>query len=96
MFACAVSPDSSWIASAGDGPVRIWDAGPRSRCARSTGTWPGVGRLRRQCRRPAARLSCRDGAMRVWTVATGELRHVLTHLTAVWDCALSPWMAGIW
>lgn len=91
VFACAVSPDGSWIATTGDGPARIWDAVTlefRQVLDGSTGAvWGGcaVSANGRVLAAPGS-----DGAVRVWTVDGGDLRHVLTHPAVVWDCSLSP------
>lgn len=91
VFACAVSPDGTWIATSGDGPVRIWDATTLEfRRTLEGNTEPFWGGCAISADGHALAAAGSDGAVRVWTVATGNLRHVLTHPTAVWDCSVSP------
>jgi WD40 repeat protein len=91
VFACAMSPDGSWIATSGDGPVRIWDA--RTLELRQTlegNTGPVWGGCAVSADGNILAAGGSDGAVRVWTMPAGDLRHVLMHPTAVWDCAVFP------
>lgn len=92
LFACAVSPDGSGIATAGTGrSVRLWNA--------RTGS-PGLKLVGHTARVMAVCFSSDgcllasasfDRRLRLWDARTGESRGVLAgHTDALTDCAFAP------
>ena len=96
VFACAISPDGTWLLSASsDGTLRIWDA----TSGQSLHTLPGYTSLVNACAvSPDGTwlLSASDDhTLRIWDVASGQCLHTLIgHTHKVTDCAISP--DGTW
>ena len=90
-----MSPDGTWIVSAGDDQtLKIWDAATGAERATLTATPAGV----RLCGEPGRRLDRlrqRRQTLKIWDAASGDERATLTgHTDAVNGCAVSP--DGTW
>jgi DNA-binding beta-propeller fold protein YncE len=101
LWGCAVSPDGTWIVSAGyGGSLKIWDAVTGAERATFAGHTSQV----RSCAvSPDGTWivsASNDGTLKIWDVATGSERATLTghddtcNTTRVAGCAVSP--DGTW
>ena len=92
LFACAVSPDGSRIATAGTGrSVRLWDARTGTELLRFVGHTAQVMALSFSADGHLLASASFDRRLRLWDAHTGDARGVLAgHTDGLTDCAFAP------
>lgn len=87
----AISPDGRWIASGGDGTLRIYDAGSGSLLRSWAGHTGEVTTIAFSADSVLVASSSFDKTIKLWRVSDGRLVRTLTgHTDVVWSVASHP------